>query len=240
MTQAQTEHFYLLDATFTVCYIHKGAFAVPMGQTTAALQRFLQAVDENYGSAQSTLIAKRARHELANHDWPQAMQALYRLAMRAHAATGGVYAPYQGGLRPPVHLVRAWAIQEAFAQYLQPLLTSGQLVAAALQGGDDLRAGVAEDSDWHWGFGYTTPAHPERYAYHFELQNAALATMRRGFDQLSVQAPDIITAAVWADAGLQQGSAWLEEIAQRQGLQAVAVTGRAQPVTIGAPQVAIA
>lgn len=203
MTQHQSETIHTLNTDFTIMYIHKGEAPVPMGQTNASLRQFLAEIDAGFNGRDS-LPQQRARHELANADWPTAMRELTAVMMRAHAATDGVYASYRGGFQLPENLVRAWAIQKAFTEILQPLLDAGQLVAVAMQGGDDILAGVAQDSDWHWGFGYTTPTNPERYAYHFELQNAALATAKSGFKQLSIQAPDLITAVVWAEAGLQE------------------------------------
>ena len=239
MTQHQTETMHALNTDFTVVYIHKGELPVPMGQTNAALRQFFGEIDAGF-NGKNSLPNQRVRHELTNADWSTAMRELARVMMRAHAATNGVYAPYRHGFQLPENLVRAWTIQKAFTEILQPLLDNGQLVAVALQGGDDILAGVAQDSDWHWGFGYTTPANPERYAYHFELQKPALATVKAGFEQLSIQAQDLITAVVWADAGLKEDAVLFTQTAERQGLQAVLAKGRRELITIGQPEVAIA
>ncbi|WP_203641348.1 FAD:protein FMN transferase [Levilactobacillus andaensis] len=106
-------------------------FVVATGQDFQAapivqkVTRYLQHIDQDFSPFKTTsLVCQFQRGELAATDFTAEFQEVYGLAMRAREATAGAFDPFYSGHFDPTGLVKGWAIQTAFARYLQPLLTN--------------------------------------------------------------------------------------------------------------------
>ncbi|WP_087742031.1 FAD:protein FMN transferase [Levilactobacillus zymae] len=116
------------------------------------IQQELDRLDHEFSPFRpDSLVRRFARQELTAAQLTRDFQTVYGWAVRAQDQTAGAFNPFFAGHYDPTGLVKGWAIQRVFEQYLRPTLTRGDLVAAAINGAGDVQTGVAPGSAFSGG-----------------------------------------------------------------------------------------
>ncbi|KAB7786993.1 FAD:protein FMN transferase [Bifidobacterium cebidarum] len=138
-----------------------------------------------------------AAHRLPHTDFAE----IYALVQQAKQLTHGHFDPMHAGQYDPTGIVKGWAIEQAHQRFLMPLITAGTCEAAALGGGGDIQAAVADTSDFTWHIGVQDPANPNATIRTITLRNGAVATSgtsKRG-EHITRSAHDLAQATVVDD-----------------------------------------
>ena len=202
------------------------------------IQQELDRLDHEFSPFRSDSLVRRfARQELTAPQLTRDFQTVYGWAVRAQDQTAGAFNPFFAGHYDPTGLVKGWAIQRVFEQYLRPALTRGDLVAAAINGAGDVQTGVAPGSDFYWRVGIENPLDPIRPTYAYRLQNAAVATsgtrqhgdhiVRQApasLQQATVVCPTLTPADIYATAAVAMGRSRFLTFSRQHQLSGLLVT----------------
>ncbi|WP_295034934.1 FAD:protein FMN transferase [uncultured Microbacterium sp.] len=102
----------------------------------------------------------------------QVSEACVRLA----AASGGRFDANRDGWFDPTGYVKGWAVEQASARHLAPLLAEDDVVAAGLTAGGDMQLLTAPGADWTWNVGIADPLRPGAVLARVPLREGAVAT----------------------------------------------------------------
>lgn len=171
---------------------------------TACIADFLHHVDAVFSPFRRDSQVTAARHgdwsALLNRHEPEFAE-VYALAQQAESLTHGYFNPMHSGEYDPTGIVKGWAIQRAYEQWLRPLIHNGTCEAAALGGGGDIQTGVADASDFTWRIGVQDPRDERHILRTVALRNGAIATSgtsKRG-EHITRAAHDLLQATVVDD-----------------------------------------
>lgn len=145
-------------------------------------------------------------------------QAVYGQAILAEQMTDSIFTPYFAGRFDPTGLVKGWAIEKVFDEYLKPLLKDPKIEGVSLNGGGDMKLATRQDSDFHWGIGIENPDNLDEIIASYYIQNGAIATSgnsKRGehiirmhqndVEQVTVVSHSLVDADIWATVGVSAG-----------------------------------
>ncbi|MBT1164384.1 FAD:protein FMN transferase [Bifidobacterium felsineum] len=142
-------------------------------------------------------VPRGASHSLPHTDFAE----IYALVQQAKQLTHGHFNPMHAGQYDPTGIVKGWAIEQAHQRFLMPLIKAGVCEAAALGGGGDIQAAVANNSDFTWHIGVQDPANHNATLRTITLRNGAVATSgtsKRG-EHITRSAHDLAQATVVDD-----------------------------------------
>ncbi|NMN01080.1 ApbE family [Bifidobacterium sp. DSM 109958] len=156
---------------------------------------------------------------------------VYALCKQAKTLTDGHFDAMHAGAYDPTGLVKGWAVERALDRFLIPLVRAGEVAAAALGGGGDVRTAVAHDSDFVWHIGVADPFAPNTADHPtlrtISLRDGAVATSgtaRRG-EHITRTAHDLAQATVvddrltfadmWATTAIAAGERTFRDLTAR-------------------------
>lgn len=155
-------------------------------------------------------------------------QSVYAQSVLAEQMTDSLFTPYFSGHYDPTGLVKGWAIEQSFNDYLKPLLQDPKIYGVSLNGGGDMKLATRSDNDFCWGIGIENPENLQEIVAVYYLKNGSVATSgnnKRGehivrlddndVKQATIISDSLVNADIWATTGIAAGHAkFLEMIAQ--------------------------
>lgn len=142
-------------------------------------------------------------------------QSIYAQTVLAEQMTDGVFTLYFSGKYDPTGLVKGWAIEQSFEQFLRPLLSDPKIEGVSLNGGGDIKLATRNDSNFQWGVGIENPKNLLDIIATYYIRNGAIATSGNskrgehiiksefnGVSQVTVVSNSLIDADVWATTGV--------------------------------------
>lgn len=220
-----------------------------LGPAAAQAAAELARIDRAYSPFRSHSLVRRYQagdQSILLND-PE-FQQIYAAVLAAAETTQGDFDPFFNGPFDPTGCVKGWAVARVTRAFLTPLLNDPAVVAVGVNGGGDMQLATRPGSAFQWHVGIEDPADPQRLIAAYTVATGAVATsgtskrgehvLRRGpadLAQVTILAPDLPAADVWATAGLAGGQArLLDHIAQAQ-LTGLFVTAahRVQPFAKG-------
>jgi len=222
-TNTHTLHLKAMAMPFTVKLVTASAHPLTATEVAAYRQTIggtLTQIDRDFSPFRAdSLVNRYQRHCLAAADFTADFQLVYGLAVQIQVATAGAFTPFFRGAYDPTGIVKGWAIQRVFTQYLRPDLDRHRLLAAAINGAGDIQTGVAPGQAFTWHVGVADPQDGHRVIARYPLQDGAIATSgtsQRGehilrqtasaLQQATVLAPDLLVADAYATAAIAMGS----------------------------------
>lgn len=146
-------------------------------------------------------------------------QAVYAQSVLAEQMTDGIFTPYFAGRYDPTGLVKGWAIEQCFDEYLKPLLQDPKIAGVSLNGGGDMKLATSPHSDFRWGIGIENPDNLQEVIATYYLKGGAIATSgnsKRGehiirmnpnqVQQVTVVSNSLVNADIWATVGISAGT----------------------------------
>lgn len=127
-------------------------------QTAPRIKSWLDHVEAVFSPFRADSAVGRARAG----DWRALLDdpdfaEVHMLVKQTEQLTDGHFSATHAGVYDPTGLVKGWAIERAHERFLMPLMRSGDVAAAALGGGGDIRTAVAHDADFAWRIGVDNP-----------------------------------------------------------------------------------
>ncbi|WP_201331524.1 FAD:protein FMN transferase, partial [Lactobacillus nasalidis] len=193
------------------------------------IQQELKRLESDYSAfLPDSLVSRFAQGEerilLASPEFQQ----VYAAALLAREETDGAFDPYFAGKFDPTGLVKGWAIQKCFASLLLPLASFPEVAGLCINGGGDLHAWTRDG--FRWKVGIEDPKQPDQLLAIYDLASQACASSgfaHRGqhvtlsgpadLSQVTVLAPSLTFADIWATAGLAMGeTAFKRQIAAKR------------------------
>lgn len=199
------------------------------------LTRFFMHVEAHFSPQRpDSWVCQFQRGELMEADFSPEFQEVYRLAIQAEQMTQNAFNPFFAGDFDPTGLIKGWAIHRAFALYVQPLLSQGSVIAAAINGGGDVQLAVVAHSDFVWQVGVEAPTNLTRVIHRYGIRNGAMATSmasgsrvstpivcqetHQSLQQATILAPSLATADMLATTAIAMGRNHFEDFLQAQNL----------------------
>lgn len=208
-----------MNIPFTVKFATKDPDDLVMKQlemTTKKIEKKLKQVDLDFSPFKpDSLVSKYQlgdRQPLLNS---KDFQSIYAQSILAEQMTDGVFTPYFSDKYDPTGLVKGWAIEQSFEQYLRPLLADPKIEGVSLNGGGDMKVATRDDSNFQWGIGIENPESLLDVIATYYLRNGAVATSgnsKRGehivkksvnkVTQVTIVSNSLVDADVWATTGV--------------------------------------
>lgn len=216
-----------------------------LAEVTPQITKHLHDVERRFSPFRADSLVSKARQG----DWTALptepdFAEVYALCQQAKRLTEDAFNPMHAGAYDPTGLVKGWAIQRAYEQFLQPLLHDGRCEAAAISGGGDIQTGVRSNSDFKWRIGVENPLFASNKPHNaaayssgvslatstlrtITLHNGAIATSgthKRGehitrtdhsLAQATIVADQLIFADMWATTAISVGETRLRALIER-------------------------
>ncbi|MEJ6400875.1 FAD:protein FMN transferase [Nicoliella lavandulae] len=194
-------------------------------QLAGSIKSALDQIDRRYSTYRPDSLVSQFRdgnEELLVTD--AEFKQVYDACLNAKQLTNGCFDPFDSQQRyDPLGYVKGWAIELLFDRYLRPELQRTEIVGVCLNGGGDMQ--FASQHDFKWQIGIEDPSDLQTLIAGYQLTNGGLATSgysKRGAHvrssgqpdllQVTVFAPKLATADVWATALLAAGEQSLRQL----------------------------
>ncbi len=210
-------------------------------QTDAAVRRAsaaLHEVDRVFSPyREDSDITRLRRGDLDLADAHASVRGVLEACERAETATGGLFSARWQGWFDPTGYVKGWAVEQAFRDHLEPLLSRPGATAIGINAGGDMQLATAPGSDWTWNIGIADPVKPGHLLATVAITSGAVATSgtsergahiidpRSGLPAVdltsaTVVADSLTTADLWATAAMVAGDdlGWIRRAPTRSGL----------------------
>lgn len=211
-----------MNLPFTVKIATTDPDQVVMEQLKVASERIeerLRQIDLDFSPFRyDSLVSKYQRGDRTPILESTDFQAVYGQAILAEQMTDGVFTPYFAGRYDPTGLVKGWAIEQCFDDYLKPLLQDFKIDGVSLNGGGDMKLATKPGSDFRWGIGIEDPNDLQNVIATYYLKGGAVATSgnsKRGehilrmndnqVEQVTVISSSLVDADIWATVGISAG-----------------------------------
>lgn len=193
-------------------------------QTVQSVLARLLEIEEKFSAFKKRSLVCRYQSGESSPLLDSEFQEVLTRVMMAQKETGGAFDPYYNGVYDPTGLVKGWAIEKVFEQYLKPLLAWPVIEAVCLNGGGDMQFETKSNSHFSWKVGIENPMNVQEIVASFQIQTGAIATSgysKRGqhicssstIQQVTIIDTNLTQADIWATAGLV--------LAEREFLQAI-------------------
>ncbi|GEO63956.1 FAD:protein FMN transferase [Companilactobacillus nantensis] len=190
-----------------------------------------------------SLVSKYQRGDNNPLLYSSDFQSVYGQTILAEQMTDGIFTPYFAGRYDPTGLVKGWAIEQSFDEFLMPLLEDTNIDGVSLNGGGDLKFATKPSSDFHWGIGIENPHNLQKVIATYYLQNGAIATSgnsKRGehiirkypsdVQQVTVVSDSLVDADIWATVGVAAGLAKFTDFVNEYKLSGMLINGNHAPI----------
>ncbi|MFD7308808.1 FAD:protein FMN transferase [Promicromonospora sp. NPDC059942] len=215
--------------------------------------KHLRAVDRVFSTYRADSdVLRLARGELDLADADAMVGEVLRESLAAEVATHGRFSAWWRGWFDPTGLVKGWAVEQATAAHLVPLLAEPDVAAVGVNAGGDLQLHTDPAADWRWRVGVADPADRTAVLATIVVDDGAVATSgtaERGLHVVdpatgrpattvrsaTVVADRLSHADLWATTAVVAGFddlGWLADAHTAQGLL-VAPDGRIRRWTGG-------
>lgn len=124
-------------------------------------------------------------------------------------------------------------IKNIFEKFLRPLLNQNVLVAAAINGGGNIQAGVAKNCYYIWNIAIENPNNSQNNIYTYHFKNGAVATENLSIDDLDIHPPllkqvtiassNLITADRLAKTAISMGEKQFSKLSEQQNIHGVLI-----------------
>jgi thiamine biosynthesis lipoprotein len=142
---------------------------------------YLREVDRVFSTFREDSDVRRiARGELDLADADPMVAEMLRESQAAEAATRGRFSAWWQGGFDPTGLVKGWAVEQAAARFLRPLLAEPHLEAAGINAGGDMQLLTAPGSAWRWRVGIADPDDRTATLATLSIDDGAVATSGTG------------------------------------------------------------
>lgn len=202
---------------------------------------FLKRIDQQYSPYKTTSFV--SRHPMKGEAvqpflFSPEYQEIFAKSLWAKEKSYGVFDAFSNDRYDPTGLVKGWAIEKAFRDYLEPLIQQKTVMAAALNGGGDMQVGTQAGSLFNWTIGIENPRQPKEVIATYQMKSGAIATSglnKRGrhihaqsdqFDQIQVTVVgDHLTETdMWATVGVAAESSLWQKIIEENQLTGIMLT----------------
>lgn len=170
-------------------------------------------------------------------------QSVYGQTVLAEQMTDEIFTPYFAGRYDPTGLVKGWAIEQIFDEFLMPLLEDSKIAGVSLNGGGDIKFATKLGSDFHWGIGIENPDNLQEIVATYYLQNGAIATSgnsKRGehivrkypnyVKQVTIVSDSLVDADIWATVGVAAGLGKFTDFINEYQLSGILIDTKCLPI----------
>lgn len=171
-------------------------------------------------------------------------QSIYGQTILAEQMTDGIFTPFFAGRYDPTGLVKGWAIEQVFDEYMKPLLEGINIDGVSLNGGGDIKFAAKDKSNFNWGIGIENPDNLEKVLATYYLKNGAIATSgnsKRGehiirkypndTKQVTVVSDSLVDADIWATVGVSAGLEKFAEFVEEHDLSGILIDDNHLPIS---------
>jgi len=134
---------------------------------------------------------------------------IYDSAILAEQMTAGLYMPYFAGKYDPSDLVKGWAIERAFEEYLEPLLKNQNIDGIWLSGGGQIKVATKSGSDFRWSIDIRDSEKENEIVTTYYLKNGVISLQENiidgslhknqsGVKQAIIVGTNLVETAIWA------------------------------------------
>lgn len=248
--QFKTYQITAMTMPFTLKFVMPQAQPLPTSLPLVKQQvaTFLNQIDRDFSPFQvDSLVSKFQRRELLADELTPQFQEIYGIAVKAQTVTNGAFNPFYDNKYDPTGLVKGWAIQRAFEQFIQPLITNNTVTGAALNGAGDIQMAVNATTDFRWHVAIENPNNTHQVVWQYEIANGAMATsgfsqhanhiqtahnISTDLSQVTIVAPELIEADVLATAAIAMGAEQLQQFRQQYFLTGIAINQQQQIIQL--------
>jgi len=156
-------------------------------------------------------------------------QLVYDKTIIAEQMTQHYYSAYFNGKYDPTGIIKGWAMERLFNNYLKPLLSTTAIEGVSFKSGEDIKLATRRDSDYRWNININKPNTDDNLSSYY-LQNGAIATVNNlnfervprsrdsQMEQVTILSDDLTDSVVWANAGISAGTELFPEMIVRSDL----------------------
>ncbi len=190
-----------------------------------------------------SLVSKYQRGEEGPMMDSENFQSVYAQSILAEQMTDSIFTPYFAGRYDPTGLVKGWAIEKTFDEFLKPLLKDTKIEGISLNGGGDIKLATRQDSDFRWGIGIENPDDLQEIIATYYLKNGAVATSgnsKRGehiirmnqnqVEQVTVVSNSLVDADIWATVGISAGINKFSQMINENYLSGILIDKNHEPL----------
>lgn len=171
-------------------------------------------------------------------------QTIYGQATLAEQMTDGIFTSHFAGRYDPTRLVKGWAIEQVFDEYLKPLLKDPKIDGVYLSGDGNIKFATRQESDFSWGINIEDADDSHSIIATYHLNNGAIATSEKGghaaniirmkqsqVQQVTVISDNLVDADVWATVGVLAGSEKFAEMINEYNLSGILINKNEEPLS---------
>lgn len=136
----------------------------------------LGAIEQKFSAFRATSLVSRFQKGDETVMLDPEFQEIFARVTIAKTETRGAFDPYFQGVYNPTGMVKGWAVEKVFQQYLKPLLRLSEIEAVCLNGGGDMQFETKDNSSFIWKIGIENPDHLQEMIARFQMKTGALAT----------------------------------------------------------------
>ncbi|WP_125565299.1 hypothetical protein [Companilactobacillus insicii] len=157
-------------------------------------------------------------------------QLVYDKTILAEQMTQHYYSAYFNGKYDPTGIIKSWAMERVFNNYLKPLLNmSEDIEGVSFKSGDSIKLATRQNSDYRWSVNINKP-HVDDNLTSYYLQNGSIATIDNlnfekvprshisNMEQVTIISNDLTDSVVWANAGISSGTDIFPEMIVKSNL----------------------
>lgn len=143
------------------------------------IEGYLGKIEDKFSPFKDDSLVRVHDKLIANVDkrfFDEEYQEVYVRCLQATKETRGYFNPTFNGSYNPTGFVKGWMIENAFFNYLKPLIDNNIVEAAGINGAGDMQLGTAQNSDFFWQVGIENPSDKNKIIAKYSVKNGAIAT----------------------------------------------------------------
>lgn len=157
-------------------------------------------------------------------------QLVYDQTIIAEQMTQHYYSAYFNGKYDPTGIIKSWAMERVFDNYLKPLLESNDdIEGVSFKSDEDIKLATRRNSDYRWSININKPNTDENLTSYY-LQNGSIATVNNlnfekvprskvsEMEQVTILSGNLTDSVVWANAGISSGTEIFPKMISRSDL----------------------
>ncbi|MBZ2199882.1 MAG: FAD:protein FMN transferase [Lentilactobacillus hilgardii] len=198
---------------------------------TGQIKEKFDQVDQVFSLQNSgSLVAKFQRGDKQPLLKSADFQTVYSLANISKNKTNGYFDPFDGGRYTPSDLIKSWAVDQVFNQYLRPLVEL-PVAGIMLEADGVIQTAVATSSAFHWPVLVHDSFKGEGLLEKYQLTGGGIVTVnaktskrpQSPIKQLTIISERVSEATIWAIAGLNAGTAKFLRLINQKHLSGILI-----------------